>query len=219
MASRADDDASSVQGSSVMDDASELVSDDDEDNVSQASSDSNDEESLENESSTTTSSRRPRRAEIDPSTMSEAEREDLSGRILRQVEFYFGDAHYPKDHILRALAGGDPDGFVDIMIVMSFKKMRRLCNFIEFVAFALLGSSIVTVDSSKRRVKRTHPVPKDLEEALTRTVLVENLMPSATIESIHAHFVQHALVSQVRVLGRGESVPGNLMYYLSCLTH
>ena len=208
MASRADDEVSSVQGSSVMDDASEPISDDDDDNLSQASSDSNEEESLENESSTTTSSRRPRRAEIDPSTMTEAERLELSGRILKQVEFYFGDAHYPKDHILRALAAGDPNGFVDITIVMSFKKMRRLCNFIEFVAFALQGSAIVTVDSTQRRVKRTHPVPKDLEEALTRTVLVENLMPSASVESIHSHFVQHALVSQVRVLGRGESVPG-----------
>jgi hypothetical protein len=51
-------------------------------------------------------------------------------------------------------------------------------------------------------------VPKNLEEALCRTVLIERIPQSATVSSILGKLGAIRPVEQVRVLKRGDSYPG-----------
>jgi hypothetical protein len=102
--------------------------------------------------------RKPRRAEIDPQTMTEEEREQLRARVIAQVEFYFGDHHYPNDQFLLDKAKEDPEGFLDIKYIMPFKKMRRLTTFPAFVAQCMRGSAAVGVNEAGNKLRRIAPV-------------------------------------------------------------
>ena len=102
--------------------------------------------------------RKPRRAEIDPQTMTEEEREQLRVRVIAQVEFYFGDHHYPNDQFLLDKAKEDPEGFLDIKYIMPFKKMRRLTTFPAFVAQCMRGSAAVGVNEAGNKLRRIAPV-------------------------------------------------------------
>jgi hypothetical protein len=117
-----------------------------------------DDDASEDEQKDPSEPRRPRRAEIDPFTMSEEDREALRLRVIAQVEFYFGDHHYPNDQFLLEKAKEDPEGFVDIKYIMPFKKMRRLTMFPAFVAHCLRGSSSVGVNEPGNKLRRIAPV-------------------------------------------------------------
>lgn len=43
-----------------------------------------------------------------------------------QMEFYLGDSNLPKDRYLLGLVSADPEGFVDLAILCTFTRMRRL---------------------------------------------------------------------------------------------
>ena len=135
--------------------------------------------------------RKPRRAEIDPATMSEDDREQLRVRVLAQVsdacvqchgvvtivqvEFYFGDPHYPKDAFMLEQAGRHLQGYIPVTVVMSFKKMRRMTQYPAFIASTMRASTVVEVSDDGLALRRRAPLPKDYEDALTRTVLLERL--------------------------------------------
>jgi hypothetical protein len=152
--------------------------------------------------------RRQRRAEIDPNTMDAETRDALKLRILNQVEFYFGDAHYPKDRFMRELASSNEHGYIDVAAVMKFKKMRRLTNFAWFVIEALQGSQLVSVNDDKSMVRRVTPLPKDYEDALTRTVLMVHPDVNVTRDQILRKYGNFGHIDQIRFLRPGDVMPG-----------
>lgn len=117
-----------------------------------------DDDASDEEVANSTEPRKPRRAEIDPETMSEEDRESMRQRVIAQVEFYFGDAHYPKDQLMIDHAKLDAEGYIDIQVVMTFKKMRRLTQFAKFAAEALRGSEVVGVNEEGSKLRRKQPV-------------------------------------------------------------
>ena len=52
----------------------------------------------------------------------------LANDILQQVEFYFGDANLPTDKFLLKTVRKDPDGWVDLSIIIGFARMKKLCK-------------------------------------------------------------------------------------------
>jgi hypothetical protein len=158
--------------------------------------------------------RRPRRAEIDPVTMTEEDRLVLKERVIKQVDFYFGDTHYPKDQFMLKHARADPAGFIDLAVVMAFKKMRRLTQFPSFVASCLVDSSIVLVSEDGTKLRRKAPVPRDPEDGLTRTVLIEHIAPDATPESLKKLFAPIGPIEQVRILNRNDPMPDDINKYI-----
>ena len=187
--------------------------------------------------------RRPRRAEIDPATMSDEERAQLQARvqaqvrrgplprgavIAAQVEFYFGDPHYPKDAYMLQQAGKHAEGFIPINVVMSFKKMRRLTQFTEFIAATMQGSKVVQVSADGLMLRRVAPLPKDYEDALTRTVLLERLPPVRargspagthavqrfSVEELQDKCALFGTVDQVRLLRRNDPYPDDINKYI-----
>jgi hypothetical protein len=102
--------------------------------------------------------RKPRRAEIDPDTMTPEEQELMRQRVITQVEFYFGDQHYPNDLFLLEKAKLDPESYIDLKFIMAFKKMRRLTAFPAFVTRCLQGSTVVGVSADGERLRRLQPV-------------------------------------------------------------
>lgn len=158
--------------------------------------------------------KKARRAEINPEIMSDQERDALRARVVAQVEFYFGDAHYPNDKLMLQYAQADPKGFIDLSVIMGFKKMRRLTQFVDFVSQTLLQLSVVEVDVNGKRARRVAPIPKNMEEALTRTVLVEAMQPKHTQEYLLKTFNAFGPVEQIRILERSDPYPDDVNKYI-----
>ncbi|XP_008324472.1 la-related protein 7 [Cynoglossus semilaevis] len=99
----------------------------------------------------------------------------LLGDVKKQVEFWFGDVNLHKDRFLRKLIDDSGDGYVDISVLTSFNRMKKLTSDTRLIARALKNSSVVEVNLEGNKVRRQLPigdVPKDTD---SRTVYVELL--------------------------------------------
>ena len=106
------------------------------------------------------------------------------------------------------LAQKDPNGFIELTAVMAFKRMRRLTQFPLFVAEVVRSSAVVEVSPDGTKLRRIAPIPKNLEEALTRTVLVEKIKQMDDEASLLQLFEPLGNVERIRVLRRADSYPG-----------
>lgn len=100
--------------------------------------------------------------------------------IAKQVDFWFGDANLHKDRFLREQIEKSRDGYVDISLLVSFNKMKKLTTDGKLIARALKSSSVVELDLEGTKIRRKKPLgerPKDEEE---RTVYVELLPKNVT---------------------------------------
>uniref|UniRef100_A0A8C2M0D5 La-related protein 7 n=1 Tax=Cricetulus griseus TaxID=10029 RepID=A0A8C2M0D5_CRIGR len=100
--------------------------------------------------------------------------------IAKQVDFWFGDANLHKDRFLREQIEKSRDGKVDICLLVSFNKMKKLTTHGKLIARALKSSSVVELDLEGTRIRRKKPLverPKDEEEC---TVYVELLPKNVT---------------------------------------
>jgi lupus La protein len=84
------------------------------------------------------------------------------------VEFYFSDSNLPRDSFLKDKVYNDPEGYVDIALLCTFKRMVVLLNngtgfrdpswvpaaMVTDVAVALEGSTLVAVSEDGKRVRR-----------------------------------------------------------------
>ncbi|XP_061848196.1 la-related protein 7 [Colius striatus] len=95
--------------------------------------------------------------------------------IAKQVDFWFGDVNLHKDRFLREQIEKSRDGYVDISLLVSFNKMKKLTTDGKLIARAVKGSSVVELDLEGTRIRRRQPLgerPKDVD---SRTVYVELL--------------------------------------------
>ncbi|KAJ8561239.1 hypothetical protein K7X08_027429 [Anisodus acutangulus] len=97
-------------------------------------------------------------------------------KIVNQVEFYFSDINLATtDHLIRIMFK-DPEGYVPMSVVASFKKIKALTSSHAQVAKILRTSTKLVVSEDGRKVRRQFPLSeKDLEELQSRIVVAENL--------------------------------------------
>lgn len=123
--------------------------------------------------------------------------DDLCGKIVRQVEYYFGDENLPTDKFLMKYVKKDK-GFVPIAVIASFRKMKKLVQDNSLIETALRTSSQLVVSSDGKKVKRLHPLPDgDIDDKKSRTVLVENLPEDYSTQSIQQIFGDVGIVKNV----------------------
>jgi lupus La protein len=58
--------------------------------------------------------------------------EESKQKVKLQVEFYFSDSNLPRDKFLRETVSADPDGFVDIALIITFSRLRSLRLWLTF---------------------------------------------------------------------------------------
>ncbi|KAB1218184.1 La-related protein 6B [Morella rubra] len=102
--------------------------------------------------------------------------EEATQKILNQVEYYFSDVNLATtDHLMRFIHK-DPEGFVPISVVASFKKIKALISSHSQLATALRNSLKLVVSEDGKRVRRQHPLTESvMEELQSRIVVAENL--------------------------------------------
>lgn len=102
--------------------------------------------------------------------------DESTQKILNQVEYYFSDLNLATtDHLMRFIHK-DPDGYVPISVVASFKKIKAVISSNSQLAGILGNSSKLVVSEDGKKVKRQYPLTEsDMEELQSRIVVAENL--------------------------------------------
>ncbi|GJZ76688.1 la-related protein 6B [Tanacetum coccineum] len=92
------------------------------------------------------------------------------------VEYYFSDINLATtDHLMRFISK-DPEGYVPISVVVSFKKIKALVSGHAQLATILRNSGKLVVSEDGKKVKRQHPLTEaDMEELQSRIIVAENL--------------------------------------------
>ncbi|KAF8663741.1 hypothetical protein HU200_055064 [Digitaria exilis] len=115
--------------------------------------------------------------------------DELRDQIVKQVEYYFSDENLPTDEFMLKYVKKNKKGFVPIEIIVSFRRMKKLVQDITVIAAALRTSPKLVVSQDGKRVRRLHPLQhNELKDSKKSTVLVENLPPGFSLESIQEKF-------------------------------
>ncbi|CAK9169526.1 unnamed protein product [Ilex paraguariensis] len=96
--------------------------------------------------------------------------------VYMLVEYYFSDVNLATtDHLMRYI-NNDPDGYVPISVVVSFKKIKALISSNSQLASLLRNSAKLVVSEDGKKVRRQHPLTEsDMEELQSRIIVAENL--------------------------------------------
>ncbi|GFH29623.1 uncharacterized protein HaLaN_28312, partial [Haematococcus lacustris] len=119
---------------------------------------------------------------------------------LNQVEFYCSDANLPSDKNLLKQFRKDANGWVPLKIFANFRKVRALTKDQQQLAESLRASKHIVISDDAKKLRRVVPVPQyDVVEIQRRTIVVESLPCSPTIEGVTAVFQRYGQVNLVRI--------------------
>ncbi|KAL0720591.1 hypothetical protein Bca4012_035190 [Brassica carinata] len=125
--------------------------------------------------------------------------EDTVQKIVNQVEYYFSDLNLATtDHLMRFITK-DPEGYVPIHVVASFKKVKAVVSGNSQLATVLQNSAKLAVSEDGKKVRRINPVTETaLEELQSRIVLAENLPEDHCYQNLMKIFSTVGSVKNIR---------------------
>uniref|UniRef100_A0AAY3ZXA0 La-related protein 7 n=1 Tax=Denticeps clupeoides TaxID=299321 RepID=A0AAY3ZXA0_9TELE len=104
----------------------------------------------------------------------------LLADVQKQVEFWFGDVNLHKDRFLGQLIEESRDGYVEISVLTTFNRMKKLTTDVKLIARALKNSSVVEVNLEGTKLRRKHRLGEHPKDVDSRTVYVELLPKNVT---------------------------------------
>ncbi|KAF8758169.1 hypothetical protein HU200_010690 [Digitaria exilis] len=116
-------------------------------------------------------------------------------KVVKQVEFYFSDINLATTEHLMKFIANDPDGFVPITVVASFRKIREIVSDRSMLVAALRTSSELVVSEDGKKVRRLRPF--NIEEVQSRIVVAENL-PDQKYQTLMKIFSDVGSVKSIR---------------------
>jgi len=131
--------------------------------------------------------------------------QDLTDRIVTQVEIYFSDSNVTKDKFLLKHIRRNKEGYVSLKLVSSFKKVKQLTKDWRVVAHALRnGSAGIQINDLGTKIRRIADLPEIDETPVTCTILALNLpLEKPTINTVSQLFGQCGDIGLIRVLKAG----------------
>ncbi|KAL6661916.1 hypothetical protein ACP70R_001300 [Stipagrostis hirtigluma subsp. patula] len=125
--------------------------------------------------------------------------DDVARRVVKQVEFYFSDVNLATTEHLMKFITKDPEGFVPMSVVASFRKIRELVYDRTLLAAALRTSSELVVSDDGKKVRRLQPFTEaDAEEVQSRIVVAENLPDDHRYQTLMKIFSAVGSVKSIR---------------------
>lgn len=131
-----------------------------------------------------------------------SESDNLSDKIIRQVEYYFGDINLSKDKFMQEEITKDA-GWVTIDTLCTFNRLKSLSTDHQVIIDALKQSTsnLLEVEEENKKIRRAKPLPENLGEFETQlkqnTVYVKGFPGNITLDELYGYFEQHGKVLQI----------------------
>lgn len=117
-------------------------------------------------------------------------------KIMRQVEYYFGDANLNRDKFLLDQISKDTDGWVPITVLLTFKRLASLSSDAAIIAESVAKSDegLVEVSEDKTKIRRhpERPLPEHNEERrkdiMSRTAYAKGFPLDSTMDELLEYF-------------------------------
>ncbi|CAH2058090.1 unnamed protein product [Thlaspi arvense] len=125
--------------------------------------------------------------------------EDTVQKIVNQVEYYFSDLNLATtDHLMRFISK-DPEGYVPIHVVASFKKIKTVVSGNSQLVAVLQNSTKLVVSEDGKKVRRLNPITEAaIEELQSRIVIAENLPEDHCYQNLMKIFSTVGSVKNIR---------------------
>jgi len=126
----------------------------------------------------------------------------LSDKIIRQIEFYFGDVNLSKDKFLKEEITKD-SGWVELETLIRFNRLKQLSTDFDVIISALKASEsgLLEIDEVNKKVRRAKSLPENLSEfeanIKENTVYVKGFPSTLTLDELYAFFEGHGKVVQI----------------------
>ncbi|CAH3159775.1 unnamed protein product [Porites lobata] len=129
---------------------------------------------------------------------------DLERKIIKQIEFYFGDKNLPRDKFLRQKVDED-EGWVTLECLTTFNRLKALSTDTDAIAKALRKSEagLLEVSEDNKKVRRVtaKPLPEETAEARhdakTKTVYCKGFPAETTIDQLEEFFSDKGKVNML----------------------
>lgn len=126
---------------------------------------------------------------------------DLEKKIIKQVEFYFGDKNLPKDRFLRQKAEED-DGWITLECLATFNRLKALSADTDVIANALRKSDagLVEISEDNKKIRRvlSKPLPENTVEARnaakSKTVYCKGFPKDSSLDQLEEFFANYGKV-------------------------
>lgn len=122
--------------------------------------------------------------------------EDRQAQILRQVEYYFSDINLFGDRFLVEKITSDPDGYVELGVLLSFKKLQTDGVDLKALQNSIRKSTKLALNKDATRVKRIIPfTPVIADDINKKSLYIARFPRTASEDELKALFlpnkVQH----------------------------
>jgi len=140
-------------------------------------------------------------------------------KIIEQAEFYFSDENLKKDGFLLKHVKRNKEGYVNLKLLASFKKMRTICKDFNLIAEILKDSTKLDLNETGLKIKRKEPLPKELFETVPVKSVVVSKIPNEnpSMDYIAAAFgSEHKdKIASVRIVKQGKKYPHDLQSHFA----
>ncbi|KNC98306.1 uncharacterized protein SPPG_06699 [Spizellomyces punctatus DAOM BR117] len=127
--------------------------------------------------------------------------DEVKAKILKQVEYYFGDANLPRDKFLISTINENPEGWVSIETLLKFNRLRSISDDPLVIADALRQSAELLEVSDDGKLVRRRTQLKPRFAVHRKTIYVKGFPPelSNIIDEIEGFFSNFGKVHNVRI--------------------
>ena len=142
---------------------------------------------------------------------------ELKLKIISQTEFLFSDENLEKDGFLLKHVKRNKEGYVNLKLLSSFKKMRSICKDYRVICEALKDSKSLMMNEEFTKVKRRLPLPEKLfDQPPVRFVVVSKMnFENPSMEILSEMFHDSGEISGVRIVRPGKKYPADLQSHFA----
>lgn len=131
----------------------------------------------------------------------------MEKKIIRQVEYYFGDANLSRDRFLQSKIKEDEGGWVPLEIMIRFNRLKTLTEDFEEITAALAKSTsgLLEVSEDKLKIRRSSdkPIPNDTtehrQEIRKKTIYCKGFKTDDTLDTIQKFLDEFGETSQIQM--------------------
>lgn len=141
--------------------------------------------------------------------------DELKAKIVSQVELYLSDDNLSRDAFLLKHVRRNKEGYVNLKLITSFKKVKSLTKDFRVVGEALKESKNLVLNVEVTKVKRVEPLPTELLERNPGRTVIATKIPEPTFDKVSEMFSKCGEIVLIRIIRPGKAIPPDVKGFLA----